>query len=90
LASPVRELPPAVPTYALCRSASAGSGCKRFCRRSRDRLDDGGIGRIDRLHQPEAVGMCRVNLEGIARVIAVHAERRDQYGAVDSDGIGGL
>src|SRR6516164_10439389 len=34
LASPVRELPPAVPTYALCRSASAGSGCKRFCRRS--------------------------------------------------------
>src|SRR6516225_4081876 len=34
MASPVRELPPAVPTYALCRSASDGSGCKQFGRRS--------------------------------------------------------
>jgi hypothetical protein len=33
--------------------------------------------------------MRRVDLEGIARVITVHAEWRDQYGAVDSDGVHG-
>jgi hypothetical protein len=29
--------------------------------------------------------MRRVNLKGIAGVVAVHAERRDQHGAVDTD-----
>jgi hypothetical protein len=32
-----------------------------------------------------SAGMRRVDLEGVAGVVAVHAEGRDQYGAVDAD-----
>ena len=52
-----------------------------------DRIDHGGVGRIDRLDQPETVGVRRVNLERIARVETVHAERRDQDRAIDAGGI---
>ena len=48
-----------------------------------------GVGRIDRLDQPEPAGMGRVDLYGVAGVVAVHAERRDQYRAVDADGVHG-
>ena len=52
-----------------------------------DRLDHGGIGWVDRLHQSEPVGMSRINLNCIARVVAIHAKGRDQHGAVDPDRI---
>ena len=54
-----------------------------------DRIGHPGIGRIDRLDQPEPARMRRVNLEGVARIVAVHAERRDQQRTVHADGIHG-
>jgi hypothetical protein len=46
-----------------------------------------GIGRVDRFDQPEPAGMRRINLKGIAGVVAIHGKRRHQHGAVDTDGV---
>ena len=39
------------------------------------RVTHPGISRVDRLDQPEPAGMSGVNLDGVAGVVAVHAER---------------
>ena len=43
----------------------------------------GSTGLINR----EPAGMRGMDLEGVARVVAVHGERRDQQRAVDADGV---
>jgi hypothetical protein len=54
-----------------------------------DRIEYRGVGRIDRLDQPEPVGMRGVDLFGVGGIVAIHAERGNQHRAVDADGIHG-
>jgi hypothetical protein len=56
-----------------------------FGRPVRDGVGDAGIVRIDRPDQPEFAGVSGADVERVARVVAVHAERRDQDRAVDTD-----
>ena len=44
---------------------------------------------VSQLDQPEPIGMRRVDLFGVAGVVAIHAEWRHQNGAVDADGVHG-
>src|SRR3546814_6999203 len=50
-----------------------------------DRVDHGGVGRVDRLDQGEPAGMRRADLDGVARVVAIHGVRRDQQRTVHAD-----
>ena len=52
-----------------------------------DDVGDGRIGGIDGLDEREPAGMAFVHLERIARVVAVHRERRHQDRAIDADGV---
>ena len=54
-----------------------------------DRFDHARIVRIDRLDQPEPAGMCRVHFQSVARIVAIHGERRHQQSPIDTDGVHG-
>ncbi len=54
-------------------------------RPSRHHIVDGRIGGIDRRYHPELVRVLVVDLERVARVVLVGAERRDHDRAVDAD-----
>jgi hypothetical protein len=40
-----------------------------------DRIGHCGVGRVDRLDQPEPAGVRGINLKGIAGVVAIHGKR---------------
>ena len=52
-----------------------------------DRFGDPRIRRVDWLDQAEPTGMLLVDFERIAGVVAVHRKWRDQYRAIDIDGV---
>jgi hypothetical protein len=55
----------------------------------RDNLIDRGIGGIDRLHDAKPLRVLGIDLERVARVVAVQVERRDDDGTIDADGVHG-
>src|SRR5205823_1385984 len=67
---------------------SYANTARAWCDRPfRHYIVNGGIGRVDRRHNPKLIRISVVNFERVTRIVFIGAERRDHDRAVDADAV---